>query len=228
MFEIADGGTLFLDEVSEIPLSVQVKLLRALQEMEIQPVGGVKPRKVNARIIAATNRNLSGDVEGGKFRQDLYYRINVFPIELPQLCERGDDVKILAEHFLNVYCTKLNRDNCGLTREALNALASYSFPGNVRELQNEIERAVLLTPEGTPIGVDSLSGKIWDQQSAIPRVKMSNTGTLKEIMNNLEAQVIRNALEENNWNRAQTARKLGISRQGFMVKLSKLKITPDS
>ena len=228
MFEIADGGTLFLDEVSEIPLAVQVKLLRALQEMEIQPVGGVKPKKVNARIVAATNRNLAQDVAEGKFRQDLYYRINVFPIELPPLCQRGDDVKLLAEHFLNIYSNKLNRDNCGLTPEALEALAGYAFPGNVRELQNEIERAVLLTPEGRPIGVENLSSKLGDHTAPIPQVKMQSGQTLKEMMDSLETQVIRKCLDENNWNRAKTARKLGISRQGFMVKLSKLKITPDT
>jgi len=137
LFEIADGGTLFLDEIGEIAPNLQVKLLRALQEGEIQPVGAVKPRRVDVRLIAATNRDLAKEVESGAFRQDLYYRINVFPIVLPPLRERRDDIPLLCEHFLAQFAARTRKRITAFTREAIERLRWYAWPGNVRELQNE-------------------------------------------------------------------------------------------
>jgi Nif-specific regulatory protein len=229
LFEIADGGTLFLDEIGEIAVNLQVKLLRALQEGEVQPVGGVKPKRVNVRVIAATNRDLAREVEQGTFRQDLYYRINVFPIVLPPLRERKDDIPLLCQHFLRIYAAKMRKRITGFTQEAVDRLRYYSWPGNVRELQNEIERAVLLAHDLGPIGIEELSEKLQqeEEQELTEITGLSPPGaggTLKEILAQYEEQVIRKALEENGWNRARTAKLLGISRQAFMAKLSKMNI----
>jgi transcriptional regulator with GAF, ATPase, and Fis domain len=140
LFEIADGGTLFLDEMGEMPLTLQAKLLRVLQEGTIRPVGATSERQVDVRIICATNRDLAAEVEKGRFRQDLYYRLMVFPIRLPPLRERADDIPRLARHFLRRYADRVPGDLPGFTPEALDALSSYGWPGNIRELENEIQR----------------------------------------------------------------------------------------
>ncbi|HEY4108050.1 sigma-54 dependent transcriptional regulator [Puia sp.] len=143
-FEQGDNGTIFLDEVGELPIDMQVKLLRVLQEREVEPIGG-KKKKVNVRIIAATNRRLEDEVAAGRFRLDLYYRLNVFPIPVPSLRERKEDIPVLAAYFLGIYAKKENRQITGLSEHVINALQSYSWPGNVRELENIIARTVLLT-----------------------------------------------------------------------------------
>ena len=147
-FEAADGGTLFLDEVGEIPPSLQGKLLRVLQEGEFERVGEGRTRKVDVRIIAATNKNLSEEVTNGRFREDLYYRLNVFPIEVPPLRDHKEDVLLLAVHFIRVFSQRLNRPVPSLTEANLMDLHAYDWPGNVRELQNIIERALILSPQG--------------------------------------------------------------------------------
>src|SRR5690349_13281696 len=157
LFEIADGGTLFLDEVGEMPLSLQAKLLRTLQEGVIRPVGSTSEKQVDVRIICATNRDLEAEVAKGAFRQDLYYRLMVFPIRLPPLRERREDVPLLAEHFLKRYVQEYRRDIAGLSQEALDALASYAWPGNIRELENEIQRLVIQAEPGAWIEVGDLS-----------------------------------------------------------------------
>src|SRR5262249_25964232 len=143
-FELADGGTLFLDEIGEIPLDLQAKLLRVLQESEFERVGDDHTRKVDVRIVAATNRNLDAEVAAGRFRQDLYYRISVFPLEIPPLRERREDIVMLAEHFLRTRAG--SRRDLTLTDEQRSLLTSYDWPGNVRELEHVIERAVILSP----------------------------------------------------------------------------------
>jgi transcriptional regulator with GAF, ATPase, and Fis domain len=147
-FQLADGGTLFLDEIGEIPLALQAKLLRVLQDGQFERIGEEKTRKVNVRVVAATNRDLAGQAESGGFRRDLYYRLNVFPIKLPALRERKEDIPPLAAHFIRLSCARLNRAPIELTQDDLNSLLSYDWPGNVRELQNVIERAIILGPRG--------------------------------------------------------------------------------
>jgi PAS domain S-box-containing protein len=147
-FELANGGTIFLDEVAELPLELQPKLLRVLQESEFEPVGSSQTRKVNVRVIAATNRDLSAEVEAGRFREDLYYRLHVFPIFAPPLRERGTDVEVLAQNFLERNCTRMGKAHLELTADCLRRLRSYHWPGNVRELENVIERAVIIARDG--------------------------------------------------------------------------------
>lgn len=161
-FELADGGTIFLDEIGEMDLSLQVKILRVLQEKEIERVGGTGVKKVDVRVIAATNRDLEEEVAKGRFREDLYYRLNVVPLHLPPLRERGSDVLLLAKHFLDIYCKKKNRAPLVLSAEAQKALSAYSWPGNVRELVNFMERLSILT-DGDVITAADLPAKILDQ-----------------------------------------------------------------
>jgi transcriptional regulator with GAF, ATPase, and Fis domain len=156
-FELADGGTLFLDEISEMPLAMQAKLLRVLQERELERVGDTRSRKIDVRIVAATNRDLKQEVDAGHFRQDLYYRLSVFPIELPPLRERRDDILPLAAHFVTQTARRMNRPGPRLTQTAMDQLTSYAWPGNVRELQNAIERAVILA-QGGALEFDWLKG----------------------------------------------------------------------
>jgi formate hydrogenlyase transcriptional activator len=148
-FKVADGGTIFLDEVGELPLETQVKLLRVLQEQEFEPIGSSKTIKVDVRIIAATNRDLSAAVAEGKFRRDLYYRLNVFPIAVPSLRERAADIPLLASFFLQKFAKKFGKPVKKVPEETMLRLASYAWPGNIRELQNVIERAILLSPGDT-------------------------------------------------------------------------------
>ena len=143
-FELADGGTIFLDEIGELPLELQVKFLRVLQEREIEPIGG-KPRKIDVRVLAATNKDLEEEVAAGRFRIDLYYRLNVFPLLLPSLRERKEDIPLLANHFLKKYSTEEGRQVPVLSKEATEMLMQYDWPGNIRELENTIQRNIVLT-----------------------------------------------------------------------------------
>ena len=161
-FEMADGGTIFLDEIGEMELSLQVKILRVLQEKEIERVGGTGCKKVDVRIVAATNRDLEVEVAAGRFREDLYYRLNVIPLHLPPLRQRGNDVLLLARYFLNHFCTKKARDPMLLDETTRRILAAYSWPGNVRELENFMERLSILV-DGDTVCMDDLPHKILDQ-----------------------------------------------------------------
>ena len=163
-FELADDGTLFLDEIGEVPLAMQAKLLRVLQEQELERIGDTRTRKVNVRIIAATNRDLKEEVDTGRFREDLFYRLSVFPIEVPPLRERRDDIPMLATHFLTQSARRMNRPAPRITQGALNQLSSYDWPGNVRELQNTIERTVILS-RGGPLHFDLT----WSKATQAPR-----------------------------------------------------------
>ena len=160
-FEMADGGTIFLDEIGEMELSLQVKILRVLQEKEIERVGGSGSKKVDVRIVAATNRDLEAEVAAGRFREDLYYRLNVIPLHLPPLRQRGNDVLLLARHFLNHFCIKKDRHPMALDESTRRVLAAYAWPGNVRELENFMERLSILV-DGDTVCMDDLPHKILD------------------------------------------------------------------
>jgi two-component system response regulator HupR/HoxA len=213
LFEEADGGTIFLDEVGETSAAMQLRLLRVLQEGEIRRLGAPAPRKINVRVLAATNSDLEADVEGGRFRRDLYYRLNVFPIQLPPLRERAEDIPSLADHFLRVYRERARRAVPSITAEAMRALRAYPFPGNVRELENEIERAVALAEPGESIGLSHLSERIHAgaSRAAAPQ-------TLGDAIERLKRQMIEDALRECG-SKTRAAERLGLTRQSLQQML---------
>jgi Nif-specific regulatory protein len=218
LFEIADGGTLFLDEVTEMPLALQSKLLRALQEGEIRPIGATAEKRVNVRIVAATNRNLEKEVAEGRFREDLYYRLKVFPVRVPPLRERREDIPLLAGYFLARYSTELGRSAAGFSQQAMELLQGYDWPGNVRELQNEVQRLVIQVEEGGFVTPDLLSPRIRQVEGVIERVRPTK-GTLKEMMDQLERWLLIEALREHQNNKTACAKSLGITREGLHKKL---------
>jgi Nif-specific regulatory protein len=220
LFEIADGGTLFLDEIGEMPLGLQAKLLRVLQEGEIRPVGATASKAVDVRIICATNRSLEKEVERGAFRQDLYYRLRVFPIRLPPLRERRDDITLLIDHFLKRYTHEMNRPVAGITPEAIDQLVAYSWPGNIRELQNEIQRLVIQCDAGGFITPDMLAPAVRKVEGLLGRVAPKK-GTLKDMMEEVERWLLTEALREHQGNKTKTAETLGITREGLHKKLAK-------
>src|SRR6185295_11877630 len=160
LFEIADGGTLFLDELGELPLSLQAKLLRALQEGEIRPIGATQSKQVNVRIVAATNKNLEAEVKAGRFREDLYYRLKVFPLRLPPLRERREDIPLIAEHFLHRFSSEFGKPAGGFAQQAMEMLQAHDWPGNVRELENEIQRLVIQLDPGDFVQPEHLSPRL--------------------------------------------------------------------
>jgi len=217
-FELAHGGTIFLDEIGEAPAELQVKLLRVIQESEIMPVGYHQPRKVDVRIIASTNRDLRAEVEAGRFRQDLFFRINVFCVTIPPLRERPKDVIPLAEFFLKRFSVKLNRRIGPFREETKQRLVAYSWPGNVRELQNEIERLVLLSEPDREIGPEFLSEYLNQR----PRTVSRPDGNLKIATQLLEGEMIRETMQRCGQNKSRAARALGISRQSLFEKLKRM------
>ena len=223
-FKQADGGTIFLDEIGTASPSLQVKLLRVLQEFEFEQVGGSETFKVNTRVVLATNEDLAKSVEEGSFRQDLYYRINVINLQLPSLCDRSSDIPMLAQFFLEKVCNETGKSVEGFTPEALQALQSHRWPGNVRELQNAIERSVLLG-KGQLITPADLPLNIANQAPAAAGTSFAPTSrkqTLKEALEGPERQIIHQVLRENNWNRNATAEQLGINRTTLYKKMKKL------
>jgi Nif-specific regulatory protein len=218
LFEIADGGTLFLDEVTEMPLSLQSKLLRALQEGEIRPIGATQEKRVNVRIVAATNRNMEKEVAEGRFREDLYYRLKVFPLRVPPLRERREDIPLLAQYFLTRYSTELGKAAAGFTQQAMELVQAYDFPGNVRELQNEVQRLVIQIDQGGFVTPELLSPRIRQIEGVVDRVKPTK-GTLKEMMDQLERWLLIESLREHNNNKTAAAKSLGITREGLHKKL---------
>ena len=198
-FQLADGGTIFLDEVGEIPLESQGKLLRVLQESEFERVGDDVTRSVDVRVIAATNRNLEKSIVDGKFREDLFYRLSVFPVEVPPLRERGDDVVQLAQHFLEQTCKDFGRETLQMTRTQAANLRSYDWPGNVRELKNVIERAVILSP-GKVLRLDlSMPGFEAEGPTIVPATIAENEVLTEKDMRDLQRKNIVRALEQANW-----------------------------
>jgi Nif-specific regulatory protein len=220
LFEIADGGTLFLDEIGEMPLNLQAKLLRVLQEGEIRALGATAAKAIDVRIICATNRSLEKEVERGAFRQDLFYRLRVFPLRLPPLRERREDVPLLFDHFLRKYTLEMNKPIAGATPEALDQLTSYSWPGNIRELENEVQRLVIQCEPGAFITPDLLAPAVRKVEGLVGRVAPKK-GTLKDMMEEVERWLLQEALREHQGNKTKTAETLGITREGLHKKLSK-------
>lgn len=218
LFKIADRGTLFLDEVGEIPLNLQVKLLRAIEEGEILPVGATEPIKVDVRIIAATNRDLTEEVKKGNFREDLYYRLNVVEIKLPPLSERKEDIPLLVEHFVKKYSTEIGRKVTGVDNKVMKILLNYEWKGGIRELENLIERAIILA-EGPIITVDDLP-------PAFNQVKIEKNESLKlkDALTQFEKQHILKILNKTFWNKEETAKILGISLSSLYRKMEELGI----
>jgi len=222
-FELADGGTLFLDEVGELPLDMQVKLLRALQERTFERVGGVKPITVDVRLIASTNRDLAEEVRKGTFRQDLFYRLNVIPIQLPPLRSRKQDIPLLVEHFVSRFNERLER-NVTVSQEAMDILVTWNWPGNIRELENVMERSVLLN-EGDRILASDLPGiedPLIDTDEGYSPAEHEELG-LKEYVRahtaKLERARIQKALEAEDNNVTRAAKQLGISRKSLQTKM---------
>jgi transcriptional regulator with GAF, ATPase, and Fis domain len=218
LFEIADGGTLFLDEVTEMPVSLQSKLLRALQEGEIRPVGSTVEKKVNVRIVAATNRNLEKEVAEGRFREDLYYRLKVFPLRVPPLRERRGDIPLLANFFLKKFSHEMGKPALGFTQQAMELLQSYEFPGNVRELQNEVQRLLIqVEPDGFIIP-EMLSPRVRQVEGVIGKIRPTK-GTLKEMVDQIERFLLIESLRDHQNNKTAAAKSLGITREGLHKKL---------
>ena len=218
LFSEADGGTLLLDEIGELPLPLQVKLLRVLQENTIRRVGDTKDIQTDVRIIAATVRNLDDEVKSGLFREDLYYRLNVLPVHMPPLRDRADDIPLLVEHFIGRHNKRLGTNIKGVTTEVERLLISYSWPGNVRELENTIERAMVLA-EGNQVTRKELPGRIQETRDAIHMTLGSGELSIKKTMRIIEEELIRRALEKTGGNRTVAAKYLEISHRALLYKI---------
>lgn len=230
MFREADGGTLFLDEIGELPMALQVKLLRVLQERKVRPVGGTVEVPVDVRLIAATNRDIEEEVREGRFRQDLYYRLNVIRIEVPSLRERRDDISGLAKRFIARFSRELGKSVHSLEADAIRALEAYSFPGNVRELENMMERAVALATSSV-IGLGDLPEEVSGHSaSATPKLSTLPEGgcELDEVLGELERRLILQALDQSGGVRKAAAKLLGISFRSLRYRLEKHALAVDS
>ncbi|WP_027177621.1 sigma-54 interaction domain-containing protein [Maridesulfovibrio bastinii] len=242
-FELADGGTIFLDEIGEMDFSLQVKILRVLQEKEIERVGGTQIKKVDVRIVAATNRDLEAEVAAGRFREDLFYRLNVIPLHLPPLRERGGDVLLLASHFLKRFCQDKSRDVLKFADQTRDMLVSYSWPGNVRELENFMERLSILC-DGDEVGIDDLPEKILKSVGLEPKKKAVDIavgpagfswptlddmseygdGELKEFLDRIETKLLLEALQKSAGVKNKAAEMLGVKRTTLIEKIKKKKL----
>jgi DNA-binding NtrC family response regulator len=230
---VADGGTLFLDEVSNISLSTQAKLLRVLQERQVTPIGGTQPVSFNIRLVAASNKNLKVAISEGKFREDLYFRLNIIPLDLPPLRERKGDIPLLIRHFFNKFTAEVGRELRGISPEAMDFLESYSYPGNVRELVNTIERAVVLA-EGGIIQKENLElGDPVELPAGFDGYVPTNAEALKEMkrhirdrsVENVEKAFVMSALKRSNWNISRAAEETGMLRPNFQTMLKRLGIS---
>lgn len=229
LFELANGGTLFLDEIGDTSLSMQVKLLRVLQEGTYLPVGADRPRKTDVRIVAATNRNLKEMMASGEFREDLFYRINVIGVNLPSLRERNEDVSLLMDHFLKKRCDESGVVIKQFSKKCLEKMFDYPWPGNVRELENEIERLFVLSGQDKMIQPDLLSPRILDhgevktfRSGSGGQLQGINTsGKLKAALEELEAVMIKDGLKRCNFNKSKLSKELGVSRASLIMKVEK-------
>ncbi len=218
LFEEADGGTFFLDEIGELPLPLQVKLLRVLQEEEVRRVGESRSHKVDVRVVAATVRDLAAEVRAGRFREDLFYRLNVLTLRLPPLRERADDIPLLIEHFVRVLNRKLGTRVDGVTPAAGRLLARYAWPGNVRELENTIERALVLA-DGALVDVDDLPPKLRQADDPVRRAVDESELSVKRATRQIEEALIRKALEATGGNRTRAAELLELSPRALLYKI---------
>lgn len=223
LFEVAHGGTVFLDEIGDTSAAMQLRLLRVLQEGEFKPVGGQADRKVDVRVMAATHRNLEDEVAAGRFREDLYYRLNVFPIHIPPLRERGEDLPDLAHHFAAAFAQKMKKAISGINDEAMALLMAAPWPGNIRELENELERAVTLADDGETLSRVHLSPRFL--RPALSTV-MPDDASLKAQVEALERRLIAEALEHTGGNILKAAERLGLSRPGLHKKLDRYHLHP--
>ncbi|HXK24666.1 MAG TPA: sigma-54 dependent transcriptional regulator [Myxococcota bacterium] len=222
LFEVAQAGTVFLDEIADLGLQLQVKLLRVIQERVFRRVGGTTDVRFDARIVAATNRNLADEVAAGRFREDLYYRLNVIEIPLPPLRERRDDIPLLVEHFVEKYGRELGKQVDGVDGDALARLQEHAFPGNVRELENVIERAVALC-RGSRIGVDLLPPALIERRSAPRGAPAAGRGAnLDQLVSSYERGLLLEALQQSGGVKKRAAQRLGISFRSFRYRLEKL------
>ena len=221
LFEVADKGTLLLDEIGDMSPTMQVKLLRVLQEGTFTPVGGTDQIKVDVRVLAATNRDLKEMVEMGTFREDLYYRINVINLVVPPLRDRKEDIPLLVDHFLARGCKEKMLPMKSLAKRAIERIFDYAWPGNIRELENEIERLIVLTGGDERISAELLSQRIRDfgDHAKIQGVRVA--GKLKDALEELEKTMIKEGLKRTNWNKSRLAKELGISRAGLIMKVEK-------
>jgi two-component system response regulator PilR (NtrC family) len=220
-FKAAEGGSIFLDEVSEIPLHLQVKLLRAIEQKEVTPVGSAVPHMIDVRIIASTNKNLTKEVEAGRYREDLFYRLNIVELKLPTLSERPDDIPLLVEHFVSKYALEMNKDVRGVDNEVMKSLTAHSWKGEIRELENVIERAVIFA-EGTLITKNELPGFIEQKQDSL--YSFDGRRSMKEAVDEFERQYISHVLRTNQFNKEATARALKISLSSLYRKIEELDI----
>ena len=236
VFEVANHGTIFLDEIGNLPLETQARLLRILQEREFLPVGSTTVRKVDVRMIFATNQNLKQLVSGGKFREDLYYRLNVFPIRLPSLREHREDIPELVQHFLRKYCIAIDRETPRVQPEAMELMMNYHWPGNVRELEHAIERLTILV-EGREIEPIHISAALYKTDSALRSMIPKESEELKNLkkkiressVQEIEKLFVEEALIRNNWNISKAAREVNMQRSNFQALMRKYRITkPDS
>ena len=229
LFLAADGGTVFLDEISDVSLSVQVSLLRFLQEGEVKPVGTDQTRRSNVRIIAASNRPLEPMVADGSFRRDLYYRLRGFELRIPPLRERPEDIQVLSDYLMKKYAAgMIGRHVPGIAAEAMQRLKAYAFPGNVRELENEIRRMVAVVEDGEFITLQHLSPEIAKSRPRPGRLlghdQPHDGATLKDTVEQLEAQLVHQSLLRHNWNSSRASRELGLSRVGLANKIKRYRI----
>ncbi|EKD28576.1 MAG: nitrogen fixation protein AnfA [uncultured bacterium] len=220
-FELAQGGTIFLDEIGDFAMPTQVKLLRVLQAREVGRLGAIEDIKLDVRVIVATNRNLEEDMKSGKFREDLYYRVNVFPVFLPPLRERKTDILLLAEHFLGKYSKENNKKITRITTPAINMLMSYHWPGNVRELENCIERAVLVCEDNALKGNDLPPSLQFNETKNVKK-----SGNMMQAIHNLEQEMIIESLKRNHGSQRKTSLELGITERILGYKIQKYNIVP--
>ncbi|MBI2160532.1 MAG: sigma-54-dependent Fis family transcriptional regulator [Candidatus Rokubacteria bacterium] len=224
-FELADGGTLFLDEVGDMSLKTQAKVLRALEEQAFERVGGKDTLKVDVRVLAASNRDLEAAIREGRFRDDLYYRLNVIPIEVVPLRARRDDIPQLVDHFIAHFCSENGKRPKTVSGEALGYFLAYDWPGNVRELRNMVERLVIMAP-GDVIGADDLPAPLRPKDAAASTAGEPRERSLKEARDNFERAYILAELRAQDWNMTRTAERLGIERSHLYRKIKAYGITP--
>lgn len=224
LFAMADGGTIFLDEIGEISQAMQAKLLRVIEEGEVRPIGGKQTRKVDFRLVCATNKELAEQVRKGAFRQDLFFRINVVTIRLPSLRERKEDIPILVDHFFKQACKDQNVPNLKMDRGVLRAMLSYNWPGNVRELENEVKRMVALS-DGKKVEAAQLSPQL--RQVAEEESLAGESGNLKDVVEGIEKRKIVEAMERTKGNKSRAAELLGLSRLGLRKKMERYGLNPD-